>query len=204
MSSPSPAKPSTNRSKIVMTHDEMVRLLAARAPAWVAAQREAFLPASDAVSEEDRVVLSAYVGPALLQSARLAWTDEIANPDFYAEVEAAGLPRPLDFRLMTAITFVDTIVVSRSQFEGPACWRPLLFHELVHVAQYRALGLERFVSDYVRGWAANGFYYEAIPLERMAYALQTRFERAEGRFSVESEVVRALAEPSARGAAAGP
>ena len=187
-----------------MTTDEMVRFLIARAPAWVAARREAFLPASDRVSEEDRVVLSAYLGPAVLQSARLAWTDEIANPEFYAEIERAGLPRPLDFRLMSAITFVDTIVVSRSQFEGPASWRPLLFHELVHVVQYRVLGLERFVAAYVRGWAENGLYYEAIPLERMAYELQSRFERAEGRFSVEDEVVRTLSAVPARGAAAAP
>jgi hypothetical protein len=181
-----------------MTTDEMVRLMIERAPVWVAAQRDAFLPASNAVSEEDRVVLSAYLGSAVLQSARLAWVDEIPNPDFYAEIERAGLPRPLDFRLMTAITYVDTIVVSRSQFEGPGSWRPLLFHELVHVVQYRVLGLERFVADYVQGWAANGCFYEAIPLERMAYRLQARFDRAESRFSVEGEVVRELAAGAAR------
>ena len=183
-----------------MTTDEMVRLMVARAPAWVAAERDAFLPASNPISEEDRVVLSAYLGPAVLQSARLAWIDEIPNPDFYAEIERAGLPRPLDFRLMTAITFVDTIVVSRSQYEGPGSWRPLLFHELVHVVQYRILGVERFVSEYVRGWASNGCFYEAIPLERMAYALEKRFGRGEHRFSVEAEVVRAL---SAAAASAG-
>jgi hypothetical protein len=60
------------------------------------------------------------------------------------------------------------------------------------VVQYRILGLDRFVSAYVDGWARNGFFYESIPLVRMAYELQGRFDLAGARFSVESEVVRAL------------
>jgi len=179
-----------------MTTDEMVRFMVEQGRDWVTAQREAYLPASDPISEEDRAVLRHYFGHAVLQASRLAWTDEIANPDFYAEIERAGLPMPLDFRLMTAITFADTIVVSRSQYEGPATWRPLLFHELVHAVQYRVLGIDRFVSNYVHGWADHGFYYESIPLERMAYELQGRFDLGASRFSVEDAVVRALGSPA--------
>ena len=175
-----------------MTTDELVHFMVENGRRWVAAQREAFQPTSDPISEEDRAVLRHYFGHGVLQGSRVCWVDEIANPDFYQEVERAGLPMPLDFRLMTAITFVDTIVVSRSQFEGPATWRPLLFHEIVHAVQYRALGLARFVAEYVEGWARNGFFYESIPLERMAYELQGRFDLASSRFSAESEVVRAL------------
>ncbi|MGE5278839.1 MAG: hypothetical protein ACM3SU_17750 [Acidobacteriota bacterium] len=175
-----------------MTTDELVHFMVENGRRWVAAQREAFQPTSDPISEEDRAVLRHYFGHGVLQGSRVCWVDEIANPDFYQEVERAGLPMPLDFRLMTAITFVDTIVVSRSQFEGPATWRPLLFHELVHAVQYRVLGLARFVAEYVEGWARNGFFYESIPLERMAYELQGRFDLASSRFSAESEVVRAL------------
>jgi len=175
-----------------MTTDELVQFLVENGRRWVAAQREAFAPTSDPISEEDRAVLRHYFGNTVLQGSRLVWVDEIANPDFYAALERAGEPMPLDFRLMTGMTFVDTIVVSRSQFEGPATWRPLLFHELVHVVQYRVLGLDRFVAEYLEGWARNGFFYESIPLERMAYELQGRFDLASSRFSVESEVVRAL------------
>ena len=174
-----------------MTTDELVHFMVENGRRWVAAQREAFAPSSEAISEEDRAVLRQYFGHAVLQTSRFAWVDEIPNPDFYDALEQAGQPRPLDFRLMSAITFVDTIVVSRSQFEGPASWRPLLFHELVHVVQYRVLGLDRFVADYVGGWARNGFFYESIPLEAMAYALQGRFDLA-SRFSAESAVVREL------------
>jgi hypothetical protein len=175
-----------------MTTEELVEFLVENGRRWTASQREAFAPTSDPISQEDRSVLWHYFGHGVLQSSRLAWVDEIANPDFYTTFERAGLSIPLDFRLMTAITFVDTIVISRSQFEGPATWRPLLFHELVHAVQYRVLGLDRFVSAYVEGWARNGFFYESIPLERMAYELQGRFDLAAQPFSVESEVVRAL------------
>jgi hypothetical protein len=178
-----------------MTTDELVQFLVENGQLWVAAQREAFQSKSNPISEQDRTVLCHYFGHAVLQGSRLAWADEIANPDFYADLERAGQPIPLDFRLMTGITFVDTIVISRSQFEGPATWRPLLFHELIHVVQYRVLGLDRFVQEYLNGWARNGFFYESIPLERMAYELQGRFDRASGGFSAESEVVRALEKP---------
>jgi hypothetical protein len=175
-----------------MTTDEMVRFMVENGRRWVAARRDAFQPTSVPISDEDQAVLQHYFGHAVLQGSRVSWVDEIANPDFYAEIESAGLPIPLDFRLMTAITFVDTIVISRTQFEGPATWRPLLFHELVHVVQYRLLGVDRFVDEYIGGWAGNNFFYESIPLERMAYELQGRFDLASGRFSVETEVVRAL------------
>ncbi|MEI4927343.1 hypothetical protein Q8G50_33035, partial [Klebsiella pneumoniae] len=84
----------------------------------VAAQRDAFAATSSPISEEDRAVLRQYFGHTVLQASRFAWVDEIANPDFYETLGRLGHPTPLDFRLMTAITFVDTIVVSRSQFEG--------------------------------------------------------------------------------------
>jgi hypothetical protein len=175
-----------------MTTDELIRFLTENGRRWVAAQREAFQPSSDPISEEDRSVLRHHFGNTVLNCTRFTWVDEITNPDFYEELEAAGEPMPLDFRLMTAITYVDTIVISRSQYEGPATWRPLLFHELVHVVQYRVLGLDRFVRQYIDGWAGNGFFYESIPLERMAYELQGRFDLVSPRFSVEAEVVRAL------------
>ncbi len=178
-----------------MTTDELVQFMIENGRRWVTSQRKAFQPTSDPISEEDRKILCHYFGPAVLQGTRWTWVEEIANPDFYAELERAGQPIPLDFRLMTGIVFVDTIVLSRSQYEGPATWRPLLFHELVHVVQYRILGIDRFVSEYVKGWARNGFFYEAIPLERMAYELQGRFDQASGRFSAESEVLRALQKP---------
>ena len=52
----------------------------------------------------------------------------------------------------------------------------LLFDELVHVEQYRQLGILRFSELYVRGFL-NGGSYEAIPLEVNAYSFEDRFRR---------------------------
>jgi hypothetical protein len=80
-------------------------------------------------------------------------------------------------------------VVSHQQFSSG-----LLFHELVHVEQYRQLGIPRFSELYVRGFL-NGGSYEAIPLEVNAYMLEGRFERNPSRqFSVADEVAKWLAE----------
>ena len=64
----------------------------------------------------------------------------------------------------------------------------LLFHELVHVEQYRQLGISNFSALYVRGFLVGGGY-EGIPLERNAYILGARFEKdSTRRFSVADEV----------------
>jgi hypothetical protein len=64
----------------------------------------------------------------------------------------------------------------------------LLFHELVHVEQYRQLGVPRFAELYVSGFLTGGSY-EAIPLEVIAYALGARYENdPTQQFSVADEV----------------
>ena len=65
--------------------------------------------------------------------------------------------------------------------------RRLLFHELVHIAQYLHLGVPRFMAEYVRGFVTGG--YPGTPPEEQAFELTTRFERGEI-FSVETEVRR--------------
>ena len=64
----------------------------------------------------------------------------------------------------------------------------LLFHELVHVEQYRHLGIPRFAELYVRGFLGGGGY-NGIPMEINAYELGGRFEgNPHTRFSVADEV----------------
>jgi hypothetical protein len=46
---------------------------------------------------------------------------------------------------------------------------------MVHIVQYAVLGVERFIPEYVYGWAKSGERYETIPLEVQAYELQARF-----------------------------
>jgi hypothetical protein len=89
---------------------------------------------------------------------------------------------------MAAITFCD-VAVSHEAFSNG-----LLFHELVHVEQYRQLGVPRFSELYVRGFL-NGGGYEAIPLDVNAHTLGGRFEsQPQWVFSVDDEVNRWAAE----------
>jgi hypothetical protein len=90
----------------------------------------------------------------------------------------------LDFpstALIAAITF-DHVIAARE-----ALVPQLLFHELVHVVQYRLLGVNRFARLYVRGFLSRGAYSD-IPLERCASALEQRFAWERSPFSVQDEV----------------
>jgi hypothetical protein len=128
--------------------------------------------------------MNGFFSPQLLEGMRLLVLkgDRVADPDFYPTLKSLGLKNLPDQTKMAAITFSD-VVVSHEPFTNG-----LLFHELVHVEQYRQLGISRFSELYVRGFL-NGGGYEAIPLEVNAYTLERRFESDPRRvFSVEDEV----------------
>ena len=104
------------------------------------------------------------------------------DPDFYPMLRKLGFNNLPDQTTMAAITFCD-VVVSHGPFSNPT-----LFHELVHVEQYRQLGIPRFAEHYVRGFLSGGSY-EAIPLEVNAYGLEGEYERNPDRsFSVPERV----------------
>src|ERR1035437_1616498 len=106
----------------------------------------------------------------------------VENPPFYSLLREKGFKSLPDFSQMAAITFGD-VVVSHQPVTTD-----LLFHELVHVEQYRQLGIRRFAELYVRGFVTDGGY-DGIPLEVSAYQLGERFERGpQTPFSVELDV----------------
>ena len=68
------------------------------------------------------------------------------------------------------------------------CTDALLFHELVHVAQYAQMDTKEFAARFVNGFIQGGSY-EEIPLEKNAYLLESRFSQNRGEpFSVDDEV----------------
>ncbi len=156
----------------------LLAFLIARAPAWIEAERSAHRPTGRALAAHEIDALKSFMPLSVLAEVRLASVPVIQNPPFYADLERAGIEIPLDFRQMTGITFMDTILVAEAAPIPSSEWLPLLFHELVHVLQYQELGLDRFVQLYVLGWAAGGFRYEDIPLERDAYELDGQFRAA--------------------------
>jgi hypothetical protein len=113
-------------------------------------------------------------------TAKSAVVDRVPNPPFYADLEKLGFTGLPDFTTMAAITFDDVVV-----FHDPLTPQ-LIFHELVHVVQYRLLGVDEFARLYVRGYLHGG--YEGTPLEICAYELDGRFIMGSVGFDVEAEV----------------
>jgi hypothetical protein len=151
---------------------------------YVTAQRGKYAPRVVPLSAQQRAPLEPFFAPEILDSVRVLVLhgERVANPDFYPMLRGLGFKNLPDQSAMGAITFCD-VVVSHEPFSNG-----LLFHELVHVEQYRQLGIARFSELYVQGFL-NGGSYEAIPLEVNAYTLGGRFEaNPRQQFSVEDEV----------------
>ncbi len=106
--------------------------------------------------------------------------ERVPNPPFYGELEKLGFTGLPDFTTMAAITFDDVVV-----FHDPMTPQ-LIFHEMVHIVQYRLLGIDEFARLYVRGYLRGG--YAGTPLEVCAYDLDGRFIMGSVGFNVEAEV----------------
>ena len=164
---------------------------------YIAEQRERYAPRAVPLSLQQRAAMGGFFSPQqhLVGTRLLVLRDQrVANPDFYPMLRDLGFSNLPDFSLMSAITFYD-VVVSHEPFRDG-----LLFHELVHVEQYRQLGIPRFAELYVRGFLAGGSY-DLIPLEVNAYILGGRYESNPAQqFSVADEVRRLITEGTFRGA----
>jgi hypothetical protein len=171
-----------------MDAEALVAVLIPNAQQWITSHRDSHLSHSAPLPAEDVAILQKFFRRATLERARLRGVQQIENPPFYADLARAGIPMPLDFRQMAGITFDNTILI-RDSFSPTQPRISLLFHEMVHVAQYSFLGVREFAIQYVKGWVQNSFDYFAIPLEREAYDLQRRFSESPSvEFYVESIV----------------
>ncbi len=151
---------------------------------YISTQREKYAPRAIQLSGQQRAAMKGFFSPQLLEGVRLLGLQggRVANPDFYPILRGLGFKNLPDQSRMGAITFCDVVVSHEPFYDG------LLFHELVHVEQYRQLGIPSFSELYVCGFL-NGGSYEAIPLEVNAYTLEGRFEANHPQgFSVEDEV----------------
>ncbi|MGM0453281.1 MAG: hypothetical protein ACQERN_08980 [Thermodesulfobacteriota bacterium] len=119
---------------------------------------------------------------------RIRKVARIDEPPFSVFLEKSGFTPFFGFGFAAGITFIDTIVIA-DEMIGHTDMTALIFHEAVHVAQYRCLTPERFVRQYMQSWMAHRFEYHRIPLESQAYRLQQRFQRhPEVIFSVEQDI----------------
>jgi hypothetical protein len=159
---------------------EVSRLVAG----YITDQREKALPYAVPLSPEQRASLDGFFLPQVLDTRLLVLGEtRVENPTFYPMLRQMGFTNLPNFTTMAAVTFCD-VVVSHQPFSDV-----LLFHELVHVEQYRQIGsITRFAELYVSGFLSGGGY-NGIPLEINAYGLGGRFEMSpQTRFSVADEV----------------
>lgn len=169
---------------------EQIAHVAGLVAEYIASQREKYGPRATGLIAAQRKIVERFFPAAVIEEVRVLVLkgERLANPEFYGMLAGLGFKNLPDQSRMAAITLCD-VVVSHEPFSDG-----LLFHELVHVEQYRQLGVTRFAELYVRGFL-NGGSYEAIPLERNAYALGERFENNPAdTFSVAEEVARWVAE----------
>lgn len=153
---------------------------------WIEEQRETHIGGARALTGAERESLAAYLADGALTAARVKAVERIENPPFLQGLlkQAAffGIRVQFDFNGVSGITFVDCILVKEKDV-GPN----LLFHEMVHVEQYRQLGTDGFVRAYVRGMVDGGMVYERIPLEAIANEMTARFAAGQ-KFSVAEEL----------------
>jgi hypothetical protein len=157
---------------------------------YICGVRVRYAAAAKPLSQEQKRTMAAFFSHELIDQSRLLVLvgERVPNPEFYPMLAAMGFTNLPDQSAMAAITFSD-VVVSHVQFSDG-----LLFHELVHVEQYRQLGIPRFADLYIRGFLAGGGY-DQIPLERNAYQLGGEFERDRTRpFRVADAVTKWIAE----------
>jgi hypothetical protein len=164
---------------------------------WVERNRWRHRRIAGPISSGALGVLEPFFPAETLAAARIAIVPRLSLSRMLGLARRLGISA-LDADRILGITFLDTIVVPEHRSDPAAAdGVPLstLFHELVHVEQARQLGARGFVERYVRGWLDSGRTYQAIPLERDAYALARRFQAAPNEpFDVAREVARLLAE----------
>lgn len=172
-----------------LTEDQIAQVCSLVAD-YISTQRQKYAPRAVPLTAQQRAAVAPFFSSELLGNTRLLVLtgERVANPDFYPMLRGLGFKNLPDQSTMAAITFCD-VVVSHEPFSNG-----LLFHELVHVEQYRQLGIPRFADLYVRGFLKSGSY-EAIPLELNAYTLEDRFRREPHKsFAVQREVATWAAE----------
>lgn len=162
---------------------------------WVERNRSRHRRSAGPISTDALRLLAPFFPAETLAAARIAIVPRLSLSWILRLARRLGISA-VDVDRILGITYLDTIVVPQHRSDPAAAdGMPLstLFHELVHVEQARQLGARGFVERYLRGWLDGGRRYEAIPLERDAYALARRFQAAPNEpFDVAAEVARRL------------
>jgi hypothetical protein len=148
----------------------MISQLATMVEDYISSSRKKYAAKAVPLTDAQRAAMLPFFPVEILDGARICVLrgSRVPNPSMYSMAKMMGIRNLPDFAGMAAITFVDVIVSHEEVTDA------LLFHELVHAAQFVQLGLKDFSSRYVNGFIHGGSY-EEIPLEKHARLLEQRF-----------------------------
>jgi hypothetical protein len=148
--------------------------------AWMEETNRSYAPEARSAAALGFPRLARYFPAGVLASAKVVHLDTLPLP----ALASMGLGDFAQFLQgdLNGITYLDTIYIKTSQAADAA----LLFHEMIHVLQWRLLGPERFLALYAEGLARSG--YRKSPLEDMAYRAQGRFKSSDETFDAEAFV----------------
>ena len=138
-----------------------------RVKQWIEELLAAHARAVTSVSELGFERISDCFPKEFLRRAKVVLVEEVPRPPL-DKFQLPELSRVLP--LNEAITLNDTSFI----IEEMRTSESLHFHELVHVAQWQRLGMDRFLLAYAAGLITYG--YRQNPLESMAYKFQAEFD----------------------------
>ena len=167
-------------------NDPLLRDAIAKVALYLQVQRDIYYQTGHPLGEVRKNELQGFFSPALLDRVRIVELKErrVANPWFYEEARAKGIQNLPDISHKVAVTFLDVVVFNQKITPRD------LFHGLVHSAQFKLLGLDRFAELVVAGFLQARSYF-LVPLKAHAFALDTRYaEDPQTPFSVEDEIRR--------------
>lgn len=151
---------------------------------WIEETLTAFDEGARPVSSFGFKRLPCFFSDKLLATAKVVLVDKVPVPP----LASLGLPEFAAFASgdYAGITFKDTYFLKASEANSES----LHFHELVHIVQWRELGVENFLLRYAAGLANHG--YRNSPLEDLAYKLQAAFDQGEPPCDLEGRLAALL------------
>lgn len=125
-------------------------------------------------------VFQGFYSSEALENCFFVIVDKIPKPDF-PEIYEAGFGGFISMDV-DGITYKNTYFIKRGYENDLA----LHFHELVHVQQWRYLGAQGFLQRYMQEYEEYG--YDEMPLEMMAYSLESSFKEKGKPFDIHAYV----------------
>jgi hypothetical protein len=141
-------------------------LIMPRARRWLRTTIAVHEPQARSIAESRFARLSELFGEEVLSRTRLAAVERVPQPP----LQQWGIAGGLHAGEVAGVTLDQLILVQLGLERDES----LIFHELVHAIQWRALGRNRFLALYGLLLIEHG--YRGNPLEEMAHDLQAQFD----------------------------